>query len=407
MVRTLNFYDSAYSSDNFVGARIFETKVDFYFPLGMAFDTNDISSCQKKAYEVLSVISSAPISDAKLGQTQNSASKIANPFNSFIWILNDYFKNGLYNLKRKQLVSDYNGKINWKRTFNDIPLISGEDLVYLHPLAEKISAVDTIITTIHKYCIKQSILKIGWLFSIEDDGRPFNLSEPEKIYFKHVLLRELRYTFEDRRKMLLMHMLRVLDNSIGGSAFLSRSELGTYEFHQVWEYMIQEVYGNLPLEQFFPSAIWHLIGREPFKSSSLRPDTVLEYDGTLFILDAKYYKYGALSGRSEGSLPTSDSIQKQITYGDHAALKMSKRFPSGIRNAFVVPFCSTDDERPLEYAGFATAGWRDTNRTDDMDYRKVHLLLLDTEYLMKKYQSGRKDLETVKTLVSCILSGDN
>lgn len=403
MRKTLNFYDSRDSADGFVGARIFESKIDFFFPLGMRFDFNDKESCQKKAYTVLAVLSSATSSNALSKFSQDEEGPLREPFNSFLWVLEDYDKNGLYNLKRKIYKEGYDSKINWKRTFGLIPFMSKGSLVYLNPISEKKTSIDNIITNIHIYCVKYSIEKIGWIFSLENEGPLQEISEDEKKYYRYVLLNELRRTFDDRRKLLLMHLLRVIEGAIGNNRFVGRFEMGTYKFQRVWEYMIQSVYGNLPLGDFFPSATWHLMNREPFKSSELRPDTVLEHDGTLYILDAKYYKYGVLGG-NEG-LPASDSVQKQITYGDHAALKMTDRFPKGIRNAFVVPFCSNGDES-VRYAGYAVAGWRETERVDDLEYRKVHLLLLDTEYLIQKYQDKVNDYKTSDDLVGQIADND-
>lgn len=404
MKKTLNFFDARDSVDGFVGARIFESKIDFFFPLGIDFDLNDLSLCRKKAFMVLSVLSSAAPSNNLLDFSQDFWGSSKDPFNSFLWILQDFDKNGLYNLKTREMVKGYNGKINWKRTFDSVPLLLNDDLVYLNPVAEKKSSVDTIITAIHKYCLSISIERVGWVFGLENAEVVSEIPEPEKEYYKYVLLKELRKTFDDRRKLLLMHLLRIINGSIGNVQFADHSELGTYKFSRVWEYMIQKVYGNLPLDEFFPSATWHLLDQGSFKSSELRPDTVLEFDGTLYILDAKYYKFGV--SRSGGdSLPASDSIQKQITYGDHAALKFSKRFSKGIRNAFVVPFCAKGGEN-IEYAGYATAAWRETDREDDMEYRKIHLLLLDTEYLIKKYQEKINDYKNTKYLVDKILEMD-
>ncbi|MBR3252459.1 LlaJI family restriction endonuclease [Candidatus Saccharibacteria bacterium] len=404
MKKTLNFFDARDSVDSFVGARIFETRIDFYFPLGIYFDPTNLELCRKKAFMILSVLSSASASNSLLDFSQDFLGSSKDPFNSFLWVLQDFDKNGLYNLKTKELIKGYKGKINWKRTFDSVPFVLDGDLIYLEPVAEKSSSVDTIITMIHKYCLALSIEKIGWIFGLENTETISELSESEKRYYEYVLLKELRKTFDDRRKILLSHLLRIVNGAIGDAQFADHSELGTYKFSRVWEYMIQRVYGNLPLDEFFPSATWHLLDQGSFKSSELRPDTVLELDGVLYILDAKYYKFG-VSRSGADSLPASDSIQKQITYGDHAALKFSRRFSKGIRNAFVVPFCGSEGIN-IEYAGYATAAWRETDREDDMEYRKVHLLLLDTEYLIRKYQEKINNYENTKYLADKILKMD-
>ena len=54
------------------------------------------------------------------------------------------------------------------------------------------------------------------------------------------------------------------------------------------------------------------------------------------ILDAKMYQYGVT--KDVRDLPETQSIQKQITYGDHVFNTLDKSDNPKVRNAFILPY---------------------------------------------------------------------
>ena len=61
------------------------------------------------------------------------------------------------------------------------------------------------------------------------------------------------------------------------------------------------------------------------------------HNNNIYILDAKYYKYGAT--KNPFDLPESASINKQITYGEYIDAQADLKNPdSVIYNAFLMPF---------------------------------------------------------------------
>lgn len=80
--------------------------------------------------------------------------------------------------------------------------------------------------------------------------------------------------------------------------------------------MVNDTLGSkIDISKFFPNAYWNIQGKVEEDKSKLRPDSILLNSNKVYILDAKYYKYGITGNISD--LPHTDSIQKQITYGDH------------------------------------------------------------------------------------------
>lgn len=85
------------------------------------------------------------------------------------------------------------------------------------------------------------------------------------------------------------------------------------------------------------------------------------YNNNIYVLDAKYYKYGATKNRFD--LPESASINKQITYGEYIDAQADLKNPdSVIYNAFLMPFdknhWAEENAGTLHYAVEAVEGCR-------------------------------------------------
>ncbi len=111
------------------------------------------------------------------------------------------------------------------------------------------------------------------------------------------------------------------------------------------------------------------------------------FDDRIYILDAKYYKYGISGVASD--LPNSASIIKQIVYGEYAAKRETKK---EIYNVFLMPFNRFNNPLKLsnifENIGFANGGWRDNLKK----YENIQGILMDTKFLMQNYNKKSNDL---------------
>lgn len=386
MAKTINYYNSDSAPDEFVGARVYETHVDFYFPHGYVVDLTNSEECKKKALNILYLVTLSASSyneDSFSSEANEKTNKY--PLKSFLWLVKDYFDNGLITAVEKLYQKNGNGRISWSRTFKTTPFLMQKKLFYLDLTTEYKAKTDDVLTFIHDYCLRIALREIGWIFGIRNTPCIISeLTDNQKLYYERCLLREQNRTFNDHKKVLIRHLLRVLKHSLGKKDYSDRSEIGTYKFCHVWEKMIQEVYGNKPLNEFFPNAIWHIKGVVK-DSSHLRPDTVMEYDNRgekrLYILDAKYYKYGIYDNID--LLPGSSDVQKQITYGDHAKYRHAE-YEGRIKNAFILPFCSCFMDK-VQNIGYAESNWRE----GEDSHQKVHLILIDSEYLIDAFLAGK------------------
>ena len=379
-LKDICYVSSNYSNDNYVGIKFLDDDIEVYFPMGYEIPS-DNSECRKSIISLLKTISIERIlnkSDSKYSLNNGKDKEI--PINSFLWIIDDYLNNGLYTDKEKIYKKGKNGKINWKKTLNTKFYISNNSAIYLDPYVEKNTLEDNIITDIHAYCLGVSIDYIGWIFG--NIPRPNNNIKVEHIaYYVSIINKELIQSFDDKKKTLLMNLKMILEMS-GGDYKIKMKNIGTNSYEYIWEYMVNSVYGNLDPKLYFPNSKYHLIGfDDDIESSSLRPDTVLEVEKDLYILDSKYYKYGITKNPSD--LPSTDSIQKQITYGDHAKNKIQKH--EKIFNAFIIPYNKHNNkfglEKNIEYVGFAESSWRNSKEL----YDHISVILIDTKFLIDCY----------------------
>ncbi len=129
-----------------------------------------------------------------------------------------------------------------------------------------------------------------------------------------------------------------------------------------------------------------------------------------FIIDSKYYSYTMLrkldfeeneSGQESvlvhGSIPGTDSIQKQITYAQYidASIKTfgsenreKYRFnPGDIFNVFILP--SNNIEEKLQYIGYAAIDWHDGSK----NYHTIHAVTLNTKFLLENGNKKRGEMQ--------------
>jgi hypothetical protein len=146
-------------------------------------------------------------------------------------------------------------------------------------------------------------------------------------------------------------------------------------------------------------------------------------ESRLYILDAKYYKFGMTGSASD--LPSSGSICKQIAYAEYVErLVLQKKLPAcegmpanAIYNAFVLPYCFEADNsqlppddgfetRPykMRFIGYCHGNWKNLDaKPGEVDYRPYHRIagiLLDVKSVMQNYCAFG---DAQKMLATCIL----
>ncbi len=389
-----------WDEDIFVGLKCDGDDISIHFPLG--FDiSHDEKELRSDILLLLDTIrSTTSRKESEYVQGIKSYEQVSFPVQAYLEVIFDFYKRGYY----KEIEVLYNvakrGKINWNRTIKTQKAYIQDGNAYYLDFVTKNNSLqnDQMITLIHEYCVYESFDKIGWLFTNSMPQKPrikFNYK-----MFKGILMDKIAATFNDNNKMLFRNLLAIIDYT--GAGFSTRKfQYGTYRFEYVWESLVDKVYGISGKEEFFPKTYWN-IDKNVVPNACLEPDTIMLCNNDVYVLDAKYYKYGATKRAVD--LPESTSINKQITYGEYIDEQKSFRQKYGdnmkVYNAFLMPFNSQSDKWMTEdkviRIGKAYGDWK----TNLKSYEKVQGIVVDIKYLMKL--STRQNEEEIRVLADKI-----
>ena len=386
-------------NNQFVGVRIANNKIEFHYPETYQLSDND----DELRRNILSVLRTISLAKTLTSNLSSYNSKFNNndvfPIGAYLWIINDYLTYGKYENREKTYQHGARGKIDWRRTLRTSPAISNGNVIYTDIISEKKSQVDNLLTEIYFFCVKRSCDTLGWLYGIafEENGVDYEKKFNKKLYLATINT-ELSHTFDDIKKTRLQHMKNVitgLDDDI-----LQTREIvyGVDSYDYVYERMVDSMFSNIDnIKEFYPTAEWDLIVEDkPKESSKLRPDTVLEQQlengkKNLYILDAKYYRYGTTFLTKH--IPETTSIQKQITYGEYVKM-MKPSIYEEIYSAFVMPYSKTANihkdrfNKDIEFIGVARAKWIDASGETN---RNIAGILLDTNFLINNWIKKNPD----------------
>ena len=389
-----------WDEDIFVGLKCDGDDISIHFPLG--FDiSHDEKELRSDILLLLDTIrSTTSRKESEYVQGIKSYEQVSFPVQAYLEVIFDFYKRGYY----KEIEVLYNvakrGKINWNRTIKTQKAYIQDGNAYYLDFVTKNNSLqnDQMITLIHEYCVYESFDKIGWLFTNSMPQKPrikFNYK-----MFKGILMDKIAATFNDNNKMLFRNLLAIIDYT--GAGFSTRKfQYGTYRFEYVWESLVDKVYGISGKEEFFPKTYWN-IDKNVVPNACLEPDTIMLCNNDVYVLDAKYYKYGATKRAVD--LPEYTSINKQITYGEYIDEQKSFRQKYGdnmmVYNAFLMPFNSKSDKWMTEdkviRIGQAYGDWK----TNLKSYEKVQGIVVDIKYLMKL--STRQNEEEIRVLADKI-----
>ncbi len=457
----------ANSETEFVGIRCEKSKEDgaletsIIFPLGYFKDDSALRELPEEELRECVVNLFTVLSDPSLQEQIHQDSSISTfaeehgesefPMVSYLNVIRNFLDFGYLDEKEILYKKGANGKINWGRTIKAVQPVITEDaqnLVYLDFIARKVSYnEDTLITQVHKFCVHDALVKLGFLFGIDPSEEP--LLDFDYDLFCNAIHSKLAKTFNDRDLRLLADLARIVEYLAGHKTEDGKTAnefyFGVNTFAPVWEGMVDRIFGKLPQgtakDKFNPHCEWDLSsGARGYENPNyaMRPDTIMwdEEGNRLYVLDAKYYKFGVTGSASD--LPSSGSICKQIAYAEYvethwkeilgvdsiatpSASLQNDTLPKPIYNAFLLPYCFDADNsqlppddgfetRPckMRFIGFCHGNWKNLDaRPGEVDYRSYHRIagiLLDVRSVMENYGAFG---EAQKTLATCILRGNS
>lgn len=379
--------------DRFVGVKGDIHGVFIYFPLGYELSETD-SEIRKDILQLFRIINE--FKEEKEGTiTQKSNNEIKDvefPLNEYMEVIYYFLKNGYYKETDPIYKTQNRGKICWSKTIkNQNPLLvknndTNYSLIYTNfTVRNSTPNEDKEITRINQYCVYESFKKIGWLFNSYMPSKPMGKLNKNKSL--SVLQDKLSNTNEDNKKRLFKSMIKMINSMDEDSE--TQFHYGTNRFEHVLEKMIDSMFGIEHKDDYYPKAEWNLKFDNDTQTYPLQPDTIMEYEDKIFVIDSKYYKYG--DTRESKDLPQVTSINKQITYAEYAkTLEISEG--KEIYNAFLLPYNKESNKFGVNdlfvNVGEATGKWRGENNNR---YEHIQCILIDVRYLMENYKFTSKD----------------
>ena len=386
-------------NNQFVGVKIAKNKIEFHYPETYQLSDND----DELRRDILSVLRTISLAKTLTSNLSSYNSKFNNndvfPIGAYLWIINDYLTYGKYENREKTYQHGARGKIDWRRTLHTSPAISNGNVIYTDIISEKKSQVDNLLTEIYFFCAKRSCDILGWLYGIafEENGVDYEKKFNKKLYLTTINT-ELSHTFDDTKKTRLQHMKNIITGLDDDIIHTREIVYGVDSYDYVYERMVDSMFSNIEnIREFYPTAEWDLVVEEkPKESSKLRPDTILEKQldngkKNLYILDAKYYRYGTTFLTKH--IPETTSIQKQITYGEYVKM-MKPGVYDEIYSAFVMPYSKNANihkdrfNKDIEFIGVAKAKWIDARGETN---RNIVGILLDTNFLISNWVKKNTD----------------
>ena len=447
----------ANSETEFVGIRCEKSKEDgtletsIIFPLGYFKDDSALRELPEEELRECVVNLFTVLSDPSLQEQIHQDSSISTfaeehgesefPMVSYLNVIRNFLDFGYLDEKEILYKKGANGKINWGRTIKAVQPVITEDaqnLVYLDFIARKVSYnEDTLITQVHKFCVHDALVKLGFLFGIDPSEEP--QLDFDYDLFCNAIHSKLAKTFNDRDLRLLADLARIVEYFAGHKTEDGKTAddfyFGVNKFAPVWEAMVDKIFGKLPQgvtkDKFNPHLRWNdgcrdekldeseeeIVLNDP-KRSTLRPDTIMVMGESVYILDSKYYKYGLTGFNSH--LPGAESVCKQMAYAEyvethwkeileengdpstslHSAQDDSS--PKRIYNAFIMPYCADAEGASASSApfqmkrvGYIYGDWKDCKRP----YHKIACILLDMKSVMQNYANDPAAQSEVAELI--------
>lgn len=356
--------------------------INLYLPIGVT--KNDAECDDNFIYKLINSILPAKKKDIELYGNLNNDNVNEWPIYSEIWLVKDYIHHGLYKEVEKKYKINNGGKINWKKTINKESIFYNNSVYYPNIVFESNENSYTIITELQKFCLNKCTVG-KFICKLEEEKYNVNIiiNDENINYYINILKKELFSTFEDNKKQLLNSLINIL-NYYSSSNITTVNSYITYEYHYSWEYMIAHLFGDneklrkelLPKHEYHPKEIGY--------HSSLIPDTIFSKDGSIFIIDSKYY--------SRGNVPATSDICKQTEYCRTAKCKLKNNSSNKqIYNSFILP-SKVEESNIYKYIGYANM------MGEDSELYRINIIYLDTLYVMNMFYEGNKiqDVEFLK-----------
>lgn len=327
-----------------------------------------------------------------------------------LFLLQDYYENGVYSNTEDIIESNGSGEILWDKTINETFTLLSNNRPYYVDLQTKKRVNDDfdyfkrlhecILTRASKELMDAELLDIFEITGVDlTDEELDEFGESEYILYR--IEKELNTQFNTRKQLVLKTIYAYIDRSGGLYDADCLSLFGTNSFNLVWEGICADIMDNqlnvalgalplpIPLKDGYDKRqklidliekpLWTITGKTA--ADTLIPDLVSISEKKFIIFDAKYYNAVLEPGQPPKAQPGIESVTKQYLYQLAYQKFISDHAFEGVENCFLMP----TEEKNIIHKGVASMQMLSALGLQDI---KVRFLPADMVY--DHYLSGRK-----------------
>ena len=327
-----------------------------------------------------------------------------------LFLMQDYFENGLYNNTEEIVESNGTGEILWDKTINDTFAIISNNRPYYIDLKTKkrvnndydyFKRLHECILTMASNELKNAELLD--LFEItEIDLSNEQLEEfGDTDYILYRIENELGSQFNTRKQLVLKTIYAYLNHSGNLYDTDCLSMFGTNSFNLVWEAVCADILDNqldnqlgslplpLPLKPEYDRSLklidliekplWSITGKTA--KDTLIPDLVAINDKQFVIFDAKYYNAKLEPGFAPKGQPGIESITKQYLYQLAYRKFITDHGFASVKNCFLMP----TEKEEIENMGEAAL-----DMLSNLGLQNIQVRFIPATRAYDNYLSGQK-----------------
>lgn len=327
-----------------------------------------------------------------------------------LFLLQDYFENGVYNNTADIVESNGPGEILWDKTINETFTLLSNNRPYYTDLQTRKRVTDDfdffkrlhecILTRASEELRTAELLDLFELLGVDLSDEKLD-EFGDKDYLLYRIEQELNTQFNSRKQLLLKTMYAYIDHS--GSLYDTDclSLFGTNSFNLVWEGICAEILDNqlevklsalrLPISlrpgydrgkkliDLIEKPLWTATGKTA--KDTLIPDLITINGSEFLIFDAKYYNAQLEPDSDPKGQPGIESITKQYLYQLAFQRFISDHGFTSVKNCFLLP----TDNGEIEKRGEASMEILSALGLQDIKVR-----FLPAAMVYELYLSGRK-----------------
>lgn len=333
-----------------------------------------------------------------------------------LFLIQDYYENGVYSKTEEIIESNGSGEILWDKTINETFTLLSHNRPYYIDLQTKKHVTndfdyfqrlhECILTKASKEMRDADLLDLFEITEIDLTGEVLD-DFGDKEYILYRIEKELSTQFNTRKQLVLKTIYAYIDHNGNLYDTDCLSMFGTNSFNLVWESVCADVMDNqldtrlgalrLPvtlkpeydsntkLIDLIEKPLWSATGKTA--NNTLIPDLVSITGEQFIIFDAKYYNARLEPGVAPKGQPGIESVTKQYLYQLTYQQFIIDHDFKNVKNCFLMP----TENKEVEDRGEASM-----KMLSDLGLQNIKVRFIPATMVYEHYLSGRKlDISTL------------